>query len=298
MIGSAIRELAAGSSLLAAATLEGTIEIWDIPAFKQVCQIKGNYAFGAGNLCMHEQKQQICAGVSRAKAGIVSAYDSKQGKLLWERRRLHYPNGMHYSVSGNLVYCAIDKGKVIQLDSNTGEISGVIKDSDQCFEGEHCIFICPSSGPDYRIRQKSSNQEVRLGKSSFAALDVVFSEDTAFLTESGGPIISVDTLTGCEKWRHSLSEGSHALKLHWSPRTKCLYAVLWHYQRGLFRNLVRLEEKDGRLELVCEIQNSWGEAFIEATQSLVTTNGDVIDLSNGRAIQKIPFPQKEYKSDV
>ena len=297
MIGSAIYELAAGSSLLAAADFERTIEIWGIPALHKVCQIKGDYIFGNGNLAVHPQRQQICVGTASAR-GKVAGYDAKNGKLLWRRPSLPYPGQLRYSFLGDLVYCSIDKGRVLQLDSSTGDTVVVIQDSRGCFEGEHCIFICPSSGLDYRIRQKSSMEEVRLKKSSFAALDVVLTEDTAFLTESGGAIISIDTHTGYENWRYSPPKGSHALKLHWGSRLKALYAVVWHYEGNLFRNLLRLEEKDGQAGLVCEITNSSGEAFIEATQSMITTNGDIIDLSSGRMLDKIPFPQKEYQGIV
>lgn len=92
-------------------------------------------------------------------------------------------------------------------------------------------------------------------------------------------------------------EGSHVLGLHFSERARCHYGVLRHYQRGLYRRLLRFAEETGSVEVICDL-DSWADAFVPATEQLITSEGRLIDMRSGKTIAKLDFPQREYPDSI
>lgn len=292
-IGSAIRELAAARTTptICAAFVETVVQVWDIATQSQTGECLARYSFGASNLAMHPDGHSFVTGLAAGKDGL-DMYKAPDAALLWRRERMSHPHSLRFAPSGKQLSCTTHNSRVVErIDAATGATFQVIRDAKGYIESAHgCVLIIPKSKPNYLLL---CEQEVPIPKLTFAALDVAFTEDAVCLTESGGPVRFIDLATGAERWRYEPPSGSHILRFHYSDRDGFLYGILWHYKKGLFRNLVRFDAQTGQSTNICKL-DSWNEAFLECTHQLVTTSGDIIDLSTGRVVGRLAFPQKQY----
>ena len=94
------------------------------------------------------------------------------------------------------------------------------------------------------------------------------------------------------KWQFDPGTYSLVARLHYSPRLDALFGVLRHFNKG-FSSLVRFEFTNGVVERLCDL-DFWEEAFVDATDQLVTSSGEIRDLSNGALSGRLAFPLKEY----
>jgi hypothetical protein len=293
MIGSAIREISAArtSPLICAAFVEKTAQIWDVDAQQKVGEFSARFSFGAENLAMHPDGGFVVTGSSAARGGSIASYRVPDGHSEWRRDRLPYPACIRFGQSGQDVYYTLQDRRVERTNALTGVPVEVFRDTNHYFEGPGAqALIAPVSTADYLL---VAEHKIPIPKLTFAILDVVFGATSLCITESAGPVRCIDYLTGTEQWRYTPAEGSHVLRLHYNRLDGFFYGVLWHYQKGHFRNLIRVDPNTGQTARVRELKSSW-EAFIEVTQQLVTSAGDVIDLSSGRTVGELAFPRKEY----
>ena len=297
MMRSAIRQLAAARNvaLVSAAFDETTVQLWDIARRQQIGEFQARFAFGANNLALHPDGGRIATGISSGR-GTIASYEGPDGVMVWQRGRISYPARLRFSPSGHHISCTIDNRKVELIDAKTG-VTNVVHDGVRnYFEGDFGQrLIVPTSGAGYVLRADAelSENEFRIDKLTFAPLDAAFGPDRLYLTESGGPVRCIDCLTGEERWRFDPPPESHILRLHYSPEDDFTYGVLWHYEKGLFRYLLRFDRVDGCATQMCTLDSS-EEAFVAVSHQLITSSGNIIDLSNGQTVGSLPFPQKEY----
>jgi hypothetical protein len=50
------------------------------------------------------------------------------------------------------------------------------------------------------------------------------------------------------------------------------------------------------MERVCDL-DSWDVAFVDATDQLVTSSGEIRDLSDGALVGRLSFPLREYPDE-
>ncbi len=61
------------------------------------------------------------------------------------------------------------------------------------------------------------------------------------------------------------------------------------------RRLLRLDVTSGVCEQVCDLDwDAWEVAFLDVTDQLVTTSGEIRNLSDGALVDRLAFPQREY----
>jgi len=87
--------------------------------------------------------------------------------------------------------------------------------------------------------------------------------------------------------------GSHVLKLWFRNADNNFYGVLWQYQTGGFRQLVKLDAKSGEATGLCSL-DSWEETYCERLDCVVTSRGELINLSEGAILHRLEFPLKDY----
>jgi hypothetical protein len=297
MVGSAIREIAVARTvpLISAAFYEGRVQVWNLNSQR----MEGDFPIrknGLKNLIMHPAGESIVSGFS-ARRGTVIAYATSDGAILWRRDKIEEGGFLHFDRSGLRV--SFSRGRresVERVDARTGLTLDVLEHTGRYFEGlGHTALLASSSLPNYIIRQL--DHEVAIPKLTFALLDVTFGPMTICLTESGGPVRCINCRTGEEIWRHTPPDGSHALNLHYNSRDGFFYGVVWQYQKGHFRYLARFDAQTGQGGRIRDL-DSWEDAFSEATQQLVTSAGEIIELSTGQIVGKLAFPRKEYPDPV
>lgn len=292
MKASAIKELAAARRvpLICAAFNEGTVQTWDLLTRKKTGAFAASFASGARNLSIHPSGESVVTGVSSRK-GKIASYKTSSGERMWLQDQLPYPARIRFGSSEEHVFCTVDNRRVDRIDARTGSKTGVFQNTSLYVEGPNGrAFTSPSSGPDYLLRNGAA---IPIPKLTSYLLDVAFGVDRLCITESRGPLRCLSSRTGEEHWRYTPPDGSHALTLHFNRLDGCFYGVVWHYEKNHFRYLLRFDAETGKFSSVRNL-NSWEEAFSEATQQLVTSSGEIIDLSNGEAIGELDFPLQEY----
>ena len=198
-----------------------------------------------------------------------------------------------FDPNGNIVSFSRGRNTVERADAHSGTTIGVLQRTDTYVAGQkddHAL-LTGRSRRDYVIIQR--DHKLSIPKITFAILGVAFSPGAVCITESGGPVRCVDCESGKELWRHTPPSDSHILDLHYNALDGYFYGVAWHYQRGEFRYLVRFHSETGKATRVRDL-NSWMEVFSEATEQLVTSSGEIVDLSSGEAVGELCFPKKEY----
>jgi hypothetical protein len=175
------------------------------------------------------------------------------------------------------------------VDACSGATVRMLERTGQYFVGpNNRELLISSSDSSYFIIQES--HKVSIPKLTFALLDAAFSPDTVCITESTGPVRCIDCVSGAELWSHAPPADSHALRLHYNDRDGAFYGVVWHYQRGEFHYLVRFDARTGQTTRLCDL-NEGVETFSAATQQLVSSTGEVFDLSTGDVVGELAFPR-------
>jgi len=297
MIGSAIRQLAAARevALLSAAFDEAIVQIWDLARQTQIGEFRTQFAFGGCNLAFEPKGTYVVAGNS-AKNGTIAAYEVLSGKEAWKRNGIRYPTHLRFGPSGHQISCTIDNRVVELLDTKTGSTNRVLKGVRRYFEGQSGQTLAvPSSSSAYLLRTGATAPvaEFQIERLTFAVLDAAFGPDCLYLTESTGPLRCIDCATGSERWRFNPPAGSHVLRLHYNADDQMTYGVLWHYEKGAFRYLVRFDPRTGEMEHISAL-SSWEEEFIASDHRLVTSSGEIVDLRSGDIVGSLSFPKREY----
>lgn len=292
MIGSAIRELSAARTvpLICAGFVESTVQIWDLLTQRKTGEFAAQFEFGSTNLALHPDGDSVVTGISGRK-GSITNYKLPSVERIWLRDRLPDPGQIRFSQSGKHVSFSVNARRIERVDALTGSTAEVLRQIDHYIEGpDGYALTVPLPGSNYVLR---SEHEVAIPKVTFALLDVAFGADRLCITESTGPVRCLDYLTGAEHWRYTPAEGSHVLKLHYNRFDGFFYGVVWHYEKGQFRYLARFDAETGQPTRLRNLK-SWEEVFSEATRQLVTSSGEIIDLSTGEIAGELAFPLKEY----
>jgi outer membrane protein assembly factor BamB len=292
MIGSAIRELCAARNipLVAAAFYEGRLQVWDLASREMTSEFSARFAWGAQALSMNAAGDLALTGIS-AKRGSITAHRVPCGEVVWHRQNVPYCAYLRFDHDGGVSFTR-DLKTVERLDPGTGATIEVLGQTARYIDGpKGHVLLAPSIRSNFEIVR--GEHRVSVAKTSFGLLDAAFGPNTVCISESGGPIRCLDCLTGTELWRYTPSNGSHATRLYYSPVDASFYAVIWHYDRNLFRHLVRFDSGTGQSSRVCDL-TSWDEVFCAATAQVVTASGDIIDLSSGEVVGQLGFPKIEY----
>lgn len=296
MRASAIRELAASKSpqWVAAAFFERTVQIWDLKAQEKISEFPTVFCMGAKNLAFAPLGGILVAGLSTPR-GRVAAYEVPSGKKLWEQR-LVYPSWLRFDPSGKSVLCTRNRRSVLRIEINTGTIVETIDATMQYIEeSDGDALSVPSKDKD-PIRLTRSGRTFELFQPSFRVLDAKFSPSSVCLSEASGPVRCFSRLDGKSIWTFTPDAKAHVVKLHYSARMDAFFGVLGNFESRPFRTLIRFEPTSGEYKRICDF-DSWEEVFLDTTHQLVTSAGEIRDLSNGELVGRLALPLREYPDD-
>ena len=294
MRASAIRCMAPSrrSSRVAAATFEHHVQIWDVETRAVVNEFETVFSFGGHRLTLDPLGERCIAAAWKAgKHGGVACYEANTGKLIWHRQDLRQTQRLRFSPGGEAAWCVPDSGPTKLLDAANGKTLDALTGVRDIFDSEYSEdLVLEKRKRDYILRKDKTRQIPRL---TFAILDVAFGPHSLAISESGGPVRCIDFSTGTELWRQSPCKQIHFLRLWYRQTDRNFYGVQWDFQTGSFRSLVRLDSNSGEPNLICQL-NSWEEVYCPKFDCVVTSNGEVLDLSDGRLLHRLQFPQTEY----
>lgn len=294
MRASAIRCMAPSkrSSRFAAARYEHHVQIWDVKTRAVVNQFETLFSFGGHRLSLDPLGERcIAAAWEAGKRGGVACYETNTGKLIWHRQDLRQTQRVRFSPRGEDAWCVSDSGPTKLLDAANGKTLDALTGLGDIFDSEYSAdLLLEKRKRDYVLKKEKTLQIPRL---TFAVLDVAFSPQSLAISESGGPVRCIDSSTGTELWRQSPGKQIHYLRVWYRKTNRNFYGVQWDFQTGSFRSLVRLDANSGEPNVICQL-NSWEEVYCPQSDCMVTSNGELLNLSDGSLLHRLQFPQTEY----
>ena len=233
---SAIQQLAVScdSTRLAAACLERTVQVWDLTTREQIKEFETVFYFGGNRLAIDAVGQRcVTAGWNKGKRGGVACYETDTGKLIWHRQDLRHTQRVRFSPIRNAFWCVPDSGQTRLLDPDNGSDVDSIVGLRDLFESDYSRdLLLEKRKRNYILKNGKQREVPRL---TFAILDVAFGPKSLSISESGGPVRCLDSLTGFELWRFTPEKDSHFLYLWYRNTDGNFYGVNWHYHQGKFR---------------------------------------------------------------
>jgi outer membrane protein assembly factor BamB len=294
MSASSIHNLATSnrSTRVAAAVFEKTVQIWDLKTRERINEFETVFRFGGSRLTLDPTGEKcVAAAWKKGKGGGVACYEAATGKVIWHRQDLRHTQRVRFSPDGIAVWCVQESSPTKLLDSANGKTLKSIVGLKNLFDSVYSPeLLLEKRKRDYILRK---DKPVKISRLTFAILDAAFGPHSLVISESGGSVRCIATSTGTELWRHSPVNGSHFLKLWYRPNDGNFYGVLWDFQEDIFRYLVRLKANSGEPGVLCQL-NSWQEAHCSELDCIVTSRGDLIDLSAGSTLYRLNFPQRDY----
>jgi outer membrane protein assembly factor BamB len=294
MIASAIQNLATSSrsTRVAAAVFEKTVQIWDLKTRERIKEFETVFRFGGYRLTLDPAGEKcVAAAWKKGKGGGVACYEASTGRVIWHRQDLRHTQRVRFSPDGMAVWCVQDSSPTKLLDSADGKTLDSIVGLRNLFDSEYSpALLLEKRKRDYILRK---DKPVKIPRLTFAILDAAFGPHSMVLSESGGHVRCITTSTGAEMWRHSPVKGSHFLKLWYRLNDGNFYGVLWNFQEGNFRSLVRLEATSGEPRVLRQL-NSWEEAHSAKLDCVITSSGELVSLSEGSVLHRLEFPKKVY----
>jgi hypothetical protein len=130
----------------------------------------------------------------------------------------------------------------------------------------------------------------------FSPHSVCFSEAGGYLSGVGGPVRCISRVDGSLQWMFKPGADSHVVRLHYSPNLETFFGILCNFGKAGSRSLVRFNTNSGAADKLCDLY-SWEETFVDAVDRLVTSSGEIRDLSSGAVVGRLAFPLKEYPDE-
>jgi hypothetical protein len=294
MFASAIRELAASNNpkWIAAALFQKTIQIWDVESRQKIGEFPAEFCTGARNLALAPSGGILVTGLS-TEHGKIAAYEVPSGRKIWEQR-LVYPRSLRFHPSGESILCTINNQSVLRLEVYTGNIVEVMDGTEEYIEEPSGDALrVPLQGASNPIRIVGKNSTFNIDRLSLAMLAARFSPQSVCLSEANGIVRCFSRVDGNLQWAFEPGAGSHLLRLHYSQKTNSFFGILWNFEKGGPRSLLRFDARSGVLERICEF-DSWEEVFLDTADQMITSAGEIRELSNGMLVGRLAFPMKEY----
>jgi hypothetical protein len=117
-------------------------------------------------------------------------------------------------------------------------------------------------------------------RSSFAFLSAAFAPSQIAVSEAGGDVRCFELRDSSTAWTFKPQAGVHCLDLAYSTDHDAFCGILWPYEVGGDKELVRFNA-DGSASLIANIGRPTETAFEPTTPTLVTSDRKLINVSTG-----------------
>jgi WD40 repeat protein len=256
------------------------VEIWDLNTGTAVAAFTTILDFGGQRLTI-DKSGSVVVAAAYGRDG-VAGYNAENGKLLWRRRDLKKTQYLTSSPRADHIYAGFESGPGCVLDSRTGETLSRHPGVRRFVESAHEPLIFLDGA-----RPTVSSADSLIGlfaveRSSFAFLSAAFAPSQIAVSEAGGDVRCFELRDGCSVWTFKPRSGLHCLALTYSKDDDAFFGILWPYEIGGDKELVRFNG-DGSASLIARIGQPAETAFEQTTATLVTSDRRLINISKGAA---------------
>ncbi|MGG7666799.1 hypothetical protein [Dyadobacter sp. BHUBP1] len=278
-----IRHIATSGNgkVIAVAEFERRVQIVDIDSLTVISEFDTILDFGGQRLAISEDGL-ICLCGSWDRYGIC-AYETRTGKLIWRRKDLkkvqHIQN---LSAHTDQVFAQFEVGPSRSLDIYTGAEVQKLPGIEHLVNAKNLpIDVIGKRGSILVLDRLTRKTIASAPTRSFAILDIVISDDSFVVSESGGPLSCYDISTGTHKWDIPADEDGHFLRACFHLNLEEFVGVSWPFLNGGNKKLKCINKNTGEItkELVigCPVETE----FALSGQVLVTSERKVIDIQSG-----------------
>jgi WD40 repeat protein len=253
------------------------VEVWDAASANKIAAFKTALDSGGRRLAVSHDGTRVAAAAYREHG--VSVFDGRSGRLVWTRKDLQGIQTLTWSRDGSRLYCGLEVEIVHGIDLATGETLEKLKNVrtrvDSPFDNAFLL-----DGKKLKVHS-TSGLSFLPRRETFCILDAVFSPDVLAISESGGSIRVFSLESGIEIARYNPPSGVHALQLGYFADSGDYFALLWPYQNGGSKSLVRLDVSDGGVSTVAELGQPAETEFSASLGAIVCSTGELIDVHSG-----------------
>jgi len=274
-------------TILAFGAFEHSVSLWDLQTLSHQRTLETTFDC---SLALNDDASILYTTAVRWKG--VAAYCTSDGSEIWRRTDLG-GRSIRISKDQKLLYCFGNKSCEI-LNRLTGK-------SKRLFRGVHDLWECPTDEilflekkGKFDIQNSATKTPCKVPRCSFATLDVAFSSDRIFVSESRGPLRCLDLRNGKELWRDVPPDDEHYLQIAFAPAAHRLVAVRWNTRGGPHR-IFHFRPDNGDQTHVADVESGLDSLFCLDGTVLVTLEGRVYDAATGALLATLPFASHSGK---
>jgi WD40 repeat protein len=278
-----------------------TVYVWDLKARKRVAVFETPLDFGGRRLAINP-RGDICAVASWTLGGLA-CYSADSGEVVWVKDNLKKLQNLGYSPDGTRLYCGSERGAMMVLDAETGSEIAKYPSTDDayCSPYEPIELLSKRTGP-IELRRAGANRPIILARTGFAIHDAAFGGDRVCISEAGGgnpwskdnapPVLRcLDTGSGAELWRYTPRRGWNIPLLAYTSKAGAFFGVERNYMTTAQKRLLRFDSDSGKRTQVVGLEKPCAtEVFCSRGESLLTSEGELIDVLTGATKKWFRFP--------
>jgi hypothetical protein len=229
----------------------------------------------------------VAANWRKGTNGGVACYDAKSGEKIWHRPDLGQVQRIRFSARCDRVWCSIESRPAHCLNAMNGSLLSKQKNVSEVIESPYSEAVLHNSRQaDYLLVERTIKAIPRLTPSMS---DASFSSDSLCLAEYSGPVRCFDCETGEERWRYVPPPGYHVIALSLQSE-QSFYGFLFGFDGNSEGAILRFS-RDGKHTEICrhhlqKLYGSFGDGVF------ITDFGEVLSLTNGKAVRSLAFPEK------
>jgi WD40 repeat protein len=292
---SAIRHIAVSleGRAFAVAEFKSKVSIWDFEGSNEPVEFSTVLDFGGHRLALNQEGSCCVAGGYYAG---ISCYRTKDGDVVWARKDLKQVQRIRFLPSDSEVACGFEDGPLQILRIKDGKTLQKVRDCrDLILSHYRPIQFADKKVPE--LQTPDGSRRAYVPRESFAVLSAVFGHNELVISEAAGPVRCLDIGSGATRWRHTFSEGTHALKVGYDRALRRFMAIEWPYEKGGMKTLCIFEAGTGAILNRFPLGSSSVEAFCLRGTRLLSSAGWLLDTSSGRVVGQFAFPAKEYRDE-
>ena len=274
--------------MFATAEFQDKVTLWSVGGRTRLTQIRTVLDFGAKRLVvLQEQGFGLLSAANFY--GPVNAYDL-EGNVIWSRKDLvgvqqlaAIPSqrelmiGVGSDGQPYRILSALDGKEITKLDGIKEVYASSTTPLILAITAQRSICLT-----ELRLTEVHSTTIWKRPLESFAVLHGCLSSKEVAYSEAGGAVYCLD-MRGKQKWVVNPEKNRHFLRLAWNQVAARWMAIDWDYARGGAKRLLEISET-GVVRLVTDLGEPAESEFFATGERLVTSNGDILDISSGQVV--------------
>lgn len=293
-------------SVVAVGDFSRRVQIWSIPTRSKIAEFETVLEGGGERLAISQDGNKCGAGAydgsslaeNRYVGGSVALYDSSNGNLLWQNKKIRRVQTLRFSIhdSGSLL-AGFDDQPFHVIDAEDGTISDKLRGVRAVHESPFGNLQLREYDAQYVLFDSGRDNKIgKLPKSSFSTLDVAFGTTSVIVSEAAGTVRCFNQTSCTQKWEYIPDEGSAALRIHYSEEIGEIVCCVKAQSRSpVFESLIWLDEDTGKViknKRMEGEQRGADSVFVGRAGLLITSSGDLIDIQTGERTAQIEFPRE------